>query len=108
MRLEDYFDFLGPNVIRLKGHRINLEDIVDCYREGYSPEQIAQEFQSLSLEKIYATIAYYLHNKADVDAYMTQLAKSFEEEMRAEEAQEPSPVVQRLRMLKTRQARGTF
>ncbi|MBM3237295.1 DUF433 domain-containing protein [Candidatus Poribacteria bacterium] len=107
MRLEDYFDFLGPNVIRIKGHRINLEDIVDYYCEGYSPEQIAQEFPGLSLEKIYATIAYYLHNKTDVDAYMKRLAKSFEEETR-EEAQELSPVAQRIRMLKTRQARGTL
>ena len=104
MRLEDYFDFLGPNVIRIKGHRINLEDIVDYYREGYSPEQIAQEFPGLSLEKIYATIAYYLHNKVEVDAHMVRLAKMVEEEIREEEAQEPSPVVQRIRMLKTQQA----
>ena len=101
MRLEDYLDFLGPNVIRIKGHRINLEDIVDCYHEGYSPEQIAQEFPDLSLEKIYATIAYYLRNKYNIDAYMTQLENRFEKEIREEEAQEPPPVVQRIQMLKT-------
>ena len=27
MRLQDYLDFLDPHVIRLKGHRIGLEDI---------------------------------------------------------------------------------
>jgi len=108
MRLEDYFDFLGPNVIRIKGHRINLEDIVDYYREGYSPEQIAQEFPGLSLEKIYATIAYCLHNKAEVDAYMAKLAKRVEEEIREEEAQEPPPIVQRIRILKTQRAQGAF
>jgi uncharacterized protein (DUF433 family) len=108
MRLEDYFDFLGPNVIRIKGHRINLEDIVDYYHEGYSPEQIAQEFPGLSLEKIHATIAYYLHNKADVDTYMIRLAKKFEKEMTEEDTQEPPPVVQRIRALKAQQARGIF
>lgn len=108
MRLEDYFDFLGPNIIRIKGHRINLEDIVDYYREGYSPEQIAQEFPGLSLEKIYVTIAYYLHNKAEIDAYMVRLAKRIEEEIREEETQEPPPVVQRIRILKTQQTQGAF
>ena len=36
--------------------------------------------------------------------YMTQLEKRFEEEIREEEAQEPPPVVQRIRMLKTQRA----
>ena len=31
MKLEDYFDFLGPDVIRFKGHRINLEHVVRYY-----------------------------------------------------------------------------
>ena len=108
MRLEDYFDFQSPNIIRIKGHRINLEDIVDYYREGYSPEQLAQEFPGLSLEKIYVTIAYYLHNKAEIDAYMVRLAKRIEEEIREEETQEPPPVVQRIRILKMQQTQGAF
>jgi hypothetical protein len=40
MRLEDYLEFLQPDVIRLKGHRIGLEDIVDAHNEGETPEQI--------------------------------------------------------------------
>jgi len=33
MKLEDYFDFLAPNDIRLKGHRIGIETILFDYLE---------------------------------------------------------------------------
>ncbi|MCG8346352.1 MAG: DUF433 domain-containing protein [Chloroflexales bacterium] len=73
MRLEDYLDIQGEDVIRLKGHRIGLEHIVELYREGYSPEQIALEYPGVSLEQIYGIIAYYLHNQAEVDAYIARI-----------------------------------
>ncbi len=31
MRLEDYFDVLAPNDIRLRGHRIGIETILSDY-----------------------------------------------------------------------------
>ncbi len=31
MRLEDYFEFLAPNDIRLKGHRIGIESVLYEY-----------------------------------------------------------------------------
>jgi uncharacterized protein (DUF433 family) len=96
MKLEDYLDFQGPDVIRLRGHRLGLEHIVERYQEGYSPEQIMQYFPGLSLEQIYGTIAYYLHNKAEVDAYIARINK--EAEGRYQEAfANPSPLMQRLR-----------
>lgn len=102
MLLEDYFDFLEPDVIRIKGHRIGIEHVLKYYLEGYSPEQIAQEFPGLSLEKIHATITYYLHNQAAIDAYMERLDRWSEEEYQRYLAN-PSPVVQRLRALKAQQ-----
>jgi uncharacterized protein (DUF433 family) len=75
MQLEDYFEFLDPDDIRLKGHRIGIDDVIDYYLQGYSPEQILAELPSLNLEKIHATITYYLHNRAEIDAYMLRLAK---------------------------------
>ena len=29
MLLEEYFDFLEPDVIRIKGHRIGIEDVIE-------------------------------------------------------------------------------
>ncbi len=104
MRLEDYFDFLSPEDIRLKGHRIGIDDVLYYYLEGYTPEEIAANLPTLSLEQIHATITYYLHNRAKVDAYLSRLATWREQRYREWEA-DPSPVVQRLRALRSQRER---
>ena len=99
MQLEEYFDFIGPNTIRIKGHRIGIEHVVERYHDGFSPEQIAQEFPGLGLEQIYATITYYLHNKAEVDTYIVRINKIREQEYQ-EWAANPSPLTLKMRALK--------
>ena len=74
MQLEDYFDFLSPDDIRIKGHRSGIDNILVLYLDGYTAEEIAQYYPSLSLEKIHATLTYYHHNRIEVDAYMARLA----------------------------------
>jgi len=100
MQLEDYFEFVAPDDIRLKGHRIGLDDVLAYYLEGYTPEEIAANLPTLSLEQIYATITYYLHNQAEIDAYLARLATWREQRYREWQTQ-PSPVIERLRALKT-------
>ncbi|MBD0347297.1 MAG: DUF433 domain-containing protein [Coleofasciculus sp. Co-bin14] len=104
MQLEDYFDFLSPDDIRIKGHRIGIDNVLDYFLEGYSPEEIAANLPTLRLEEIYATITYYLHNRADIDAYLVRLAK-WREQHYQEWAVNPSPLVQRLRARKQEQAK---
>ncbi|MFP4438275.1 MAG: DUF433 domain-containing protein [Chloroflexaceae bacterium] len=97
MQLEDYFDFLAPNDIRLKGHRIGIETILLDYLElGLFPEQIAVRYPTLTLEQIYATITYYWHNQIDVDAYL-HAWKEHGQRRRAEQERNPPPAVRRLR-----------
>jgi len=55
MQLENYVEFLAEDDIRLKGHRIGIEDILKYYLNGYSPEEILSELPSLNLEKIIET-----------------------------------------------------
>jgi Protein of unknown function (DUF433) len=50
--MTDYLEVISPDEIRIKGHRLGLEHIVEHYREGWTAEQIAQEFPGLALEKI--------------------------------------------------------
>ncbi|MBW4547850.1 MAG: DUF433 domain-containing protein [Symplocastrum torsivum CPER-KK1] len=95
MQLEDYFDFLSPDDIRLKGHRIGIDNVLDYYLEGYSPEEIAANLPTLSLEQIYGTITYYLHNQADIDAYLLRLAR-WREQRYQESLVNPSPLAQRI------------
>ena len=57
---------------------------------------IAVEFPGLSLEKVHATITYYLHNRAEVDAYM-QRSQEEAERGYQEWLAHPSPLIERLR-----------
>jgi Protein of unknown function (DUF433) len=54
------------------GHRIGLLHIVDLYNDGDSAEGILCQLPSLSLPLIYKTIAFYLENVAEVDAYVSK------------------------------------
>ena len=72
MMLEDYFDFLAPNDIRIKNHRIGIEHVLYEYiHRRRTAEEIAQDYDTLTLEEVYATILYYLHNKEAVGKYLT-------------------------------------
>jgi uncharacterized protein (DUF433 family) len=51
----------------LTGTRVSLDSIVYLYRDGASPEQIQDDFPSLTLEQIHGALAFYLANKAAVD-----------------------------------------
>ncbi len=102
MQLDMYLDWPEPDVIRIKGHRIGLEHIIERFRLGMSPEQIALDFPGVGLEVIYTTIAYYLHNKVDVDAYIARINAEAEAQYQAW-LKDPhggqSPLRQRLRAI---------
>ena len=83
LNVAQYLDVHAPDDIRVKGRRIGIEQIVDYYNEGYSPEQIAESFPDLELKIIYTIIAYYLHYQAEVDAYIAHLDAEAEATRRA-------------------------
>jgi uncharacterized protein (DUF433 family) len=71
MQLEDYFDFQRSDDIRLRGTRVGIENILYEYLYcSRSPEEIVNYFNSITLEQIYATILYYLHNQTQLQEYM--------------------------------------
>ena len=99
MPMKEYFDFLSPEDIRIKGTRIGIETVVYAFQDGLSPEEIVQEYPPLSLEQVYTTIAYYLRNRSEIDEYIARLEKWAEERQRERERDVP-PVVRRLRALR--------
>jgi len=99
MQFEDYLEFVEPDIIRLKGHRIFLEHIVERWLKGYTPEHIVHELPTLTLEEVYVTIAYYLHNRVSIDAYLERARQLAEEQMRQAD-EHPDAVTLRLRALK--------
>src|SRR5215210_6952585 len=106
MQLEDYFDMHSPEDIRIRGHRIGIETVLYEYiHRGRTPEQIAAQFPTLSLEEVYATILYYLHNREAVSTY---LAAWLEHGEHARAAQDRDPAVQasRQRLREARERRA--
>jgi uncharacterized protein (DUF433 family) len=99
MRLEDYFEFLEPDEIRIKGHRVGIESILHKYLAGQPVEEITRQYDSLRAVDVYATITYYLENKDEVDAYLRRIDARIAEDMARSDAN-PAPVVERLRKLK--------
>lgn len=70
VELQDYFDFNSEIDIRIKGHRIAIQHVLNRYRDGSGVEELHRRFPTLSMEKIYATILYYLTNKSEVEVYL--------------------------------------
>ena len=104
MQLEDYFNFLADDDIRLKGSRIGIESILYEYiYRNQTVEQMADRFPTLELEQIYATVLYYLHNREMIDAYLLDWL-NFSQEMREKQARNPSAAVLRLRKIKADKA----
>ena len=104
MQLDDYFEFLHPDDIRIKGHRIGIDNVLYYYLEGYTPEEMAAQFPTLNIEQIYATITYYLHNRAEVTEYLTRLERNREQRYQ-ESLAAPSSLAARLREVKAQRQR---
>lgn len=99
MQWETYLDFLSADDIRIKGHRIGIDDVLLLYLDGYTSEEIAQHFPTLRLVEIYATITYYHEKRIEIDAYLARLNAW---RQRVEEADDDTPdVVKRIQALKS-------
>ncbi len=101
MKLEDYFTFLSKDDIRIKGHRIGIDNVLFYYLEGYTPEEIKAVYPDLTLEKIHATILYYLHNQTEIDAYLNTI-KTWKETRYQESLKTTSPQREKMRKIKAK------
>ena len=100
MKLEDYFDFLDPVNIRVRGTRVGIETILSDYLHlGLFAEQIATRYSTLSLEQVYATLTYYWRNREQMEAYLRAVEEDYAR-LRREQDLNPSPGILRLREMK--------
>jgi uncharacterized protein (DUF433 family) len=99
VELEEYVEFLTPNDIRIKGTRIGIETVLyDFIYRSRSPETIVAAYPSLTLEQVYATITFCLHDKEKVTAYLSRWLET-SKRRREEQNRHPSPAVRMLRAL---------
>jgi len=54
------------------GTRVSLDSLVYLFREGMSAESMVDSYPALTLEQVHGAIAFYLGNRKDIDAYLTE------------------------------------
>lgn len=72
----------------IAGTRITIHRIVTWYKQGHSPEQIADEYEHLTLAQVYAALTYYHANQAEIE---TDLAAEDAEIERLEQEHYQAP-----------------
>jgi uncharacterized protein (DUF433 family) len=90
-------------VVRVGGTRVTLDVVVHAFDAGASPEEIVQSFPTLALPDVYATIAFVLRHRAEVDGYLAQQAT--EAEVIRRKIEERFPTAELRQRLRARQAR---
>jgi len=59
-------------VLKVGDTRVSLDTVVYHFNNGANAAEIQDQYDSMSLAQVHAAIAYYLHNKAEVDAYIAK------------------------------------
>src|SRR4051812_4406274 len=96
----------GHGTIRVGNTRVSLDVVVAAFQSGASAEEIVQWFPTLDLGDVYAAIAYYLHNKDAVDAYLAEQEREAGEiRKRIEARQHPDTLRARLLELRAQRKR---
>lgn len=100
----DYLIILADNDIRVRGTRIGIEHILYEYiHNAKTAEAIASQFPTVTLEQVYATILYYLQNKAAIDQYLADWL-DYTLAAEAEQDSQSIPGIQRLKALRSSSA----
>ncbi|HXG64686.1 MAG TPA: DUF433 domain-containing protein [Blastocatellia bacterium] len=53
--------------LRIDGTRITVNQIVVWYKQGYSSEEIADQYPHLTLAQVYTALAYYHANREEIE-----------------------------------------
>ncbi len=56
---------------RINGTRMPVQVIVGWYKKGYNAEEIAEQYDHMTLAQIYAALTYYHANQQEIDADIT-------------------------------------
>jgi uncharacterized protein (DUF433 family) len=54
--------------LRIDGTRLTVNQLVVWYKQGYSPEEIADQYPHLTLAQVYTALAYYHANREEIEA----------------------------------------
>lgn len=91
----EYIEVDEKGVARIAGSRIKVTHLVqDKQIQGWSPEEIQEQYPHLPLSAIYAAFAYYYDHKEECD-HQIQESLEYAEQMRKQAGE--SPIRKRLK-----------
>jgi uncharacterized protein (DUF433 family) len=90
MRMDAQYVEEVDGAYRIAGTRVSLDSVVYGFLRGESAEAIAQNFPALTLEQVYGGIAFYLANRAEVDAYLERRSAEYEKLRQQSRDQDPA------------------
>jgi uncharacterized protein (DUF433 family) len=67
------------DAIRIGKTRVTLDTLVGEFNKGETAERIARNFPTLDLADIYSALGYYIRHRAEVDEYIREGERKFEE-----------------------------
>ena len=53
--------------LRIDGTRMTINQLVVRYKQGYTPEEIADQYPHLTLAQVYTALAYYHANREEIE-----------------------------------------
>jgi uncharacterized protein (DUF433 family) len=53
--------------LRIDGTRMTVNQLVVWYKQGYTPEEIADQYPLLTLAQVYTALAYYHANREEIE-----------------------------------------
>ena len=62
----------ASGALRVGQSRVLVELVIHTFQDGATPESIVQRYTTVTLEDIYAVIAYYLRHREDMEAYLAE------------------------------------
>ena len=60
------------NEPHIAGTGVSVKRLVGWYQMGATPEEIAADYDHLSLAQVYAALAYYFANQAEIDSLLNE------------------------------------
>jgi len=89
----------GDSGYWVTGSRVSLDSLVYGFLRGESAERIQESFPCVTMEQVYGAVAYYLGNRATIDAYLKAGDAALERERAAAALARPE-LRRRLRALR--------
>jgi uncharacterized protein (DUF433 family) len=62
---------------RIDGTRVTVHQIAACYQQGWTPEEIGDQYPHITLAQVYAALAYYHANREEIDRELEAEAADF-------------------------------